>query len=78
MPLLPFIENTKPSQTPTFIEVECKEQNVTLQYAQAKKALLGFAKEGKPLHEDGPVHLYYGDGSNAHDPIRHIKKIIIH
>ena len=37
---------------------------MTLPLETVKNAILGFSKEGKPLKEDGPVHLYFNDGSN--------------
>lgn len=36
-----------------------------------------FAINGKPLKEDGPVHLYFKDGSNKDKPIKGVKEIII-
>ena len=37
---------------------------MTLPLETVKNAILGFSKEGKPLKEDGYVHLYFNDGSN--------------
>ena len=32
--------------------------------------ILCFSNNGKPLKEDGPVHVYFGDGSNKQNPIK--------
>ncbi|WP_231686856.1 hypothetical protein [Bacillus sp. JCM 19034] len=55
IPLLPFIENAKPKGTPTSIEVYSNNDMFSLPFSDAKDALLGFAKDGKPLREDGPA-----------------------
>ncbi len=34
-----------------------------------------FSQDGKPLTEDGPVHLLFADGSNVENPIKNIRAI---
>ena len=34
-----------------------------------------YCNDGKPLLEDGPIHILYKDGSNADDPIRNVVAI---
>ncbi len=35
--------------------------------------MMAFSHKGKPLKEDGPIHIIYQDGSNKDDPIKHVK-----
>jgi hypothetical protein len=44
---------------------------------QLENSYFLFSKNGKPLREDGPVHIYFGDGSNKDEPIKSVKKIVI-
>ncbi|WP_408010844.1 peptidyl-prolyl cis-trans isomerase [Pseudalkalibacillus sp. A8] len=76
IPLNPFLENAKPKDA-KYIELQTSTgEVVSLSINEAKKCILGFSLNGKPL-EDGPVHFYYGDGSNKNEPIRHINRIIV-
>ena len=34
-----------------------------------------YSQDGKPLREDGPVHLLFADGSNIDNPIKNISAI---
>jgi hypothetical protein len=43
----------------------------------AYNLILGFSNNGKPLKEDGPIHIYFGDGSNQQSPIKNVKSFII-
>ena len=52
-----------------------REEEITLK--QLTACYLLFAEKGKPVKEDGPVHLYFHDQSNFHVPIKGIKKIIL-
>lgn len=77
MPLRDFLENA---------EIKADAKDVSLITADGEKHLslellldsyFLFSRDGKPLKEDGPVHLYYGDGSNQEDPIKKVEKIRI-
>lgn len=70
----------------TYAEINEDASNVTLQTANGEhnisletleNSYLVFALDGKPLKEDGPVHLLYRDGSNKENPIKGIQKIMI-
>ncbi|WP_010097915.1 hypothetical protein [Ornithinibacillus scapharcae] len=50
---------------------------VTIPISELYNSYLLFAKDGKPLKENGPVHLLYKDGSNQDNPIKGINKIMI-
>src|SRR5699024_5296243 len=77
MPIEPFIEHTE-------VEIDAKEAllhtnngEVILSLEQLTDSFLLFSKDGKPLKEDGPVHLYFADGSNKDEPIKGITTIEI-
>ncbi|MCT2538100.1 hypothetical protein NC661_09610 [Aquibacillus koreensis] len=57
--------------------LETNEGDVTITIDQLQNSLLLFAKDGKPLKETGPVHLYFRDGTNFDSPIKGFNKIII-
>ena len=41
---------------------------------EAKTLIFKFSQEGKPLTEDGPVHLLLSDGSNVDNPIKDVMR----
>lgn len=77
IPLHPFLKNAEILEDATHVEIATTDNTITLPLETAHKAILGFSKEGKPLQEDGPVHLYFHDGSNRKNPIRNIRKFTI-
>lgn len=42
---------------------------------EAKTLIFKFSQDGKPLLEDGPVHILFADGSNVDNPIKNIASI---
>lgn len=77
IPLEPFLKNAEPLDHTTKVHFITTTGKITLSLNEAKRALLGFSNRGKPLTENGPVHLYYGNGSNADKPITSIREIIL-
>ena len=45
--------------------------------SKAEDFILKYSIDGKPLTEDGPVHLIFNDGSNIENPLKAISRIII-
>lgn len=77
MPFAPFVEHAEPDEDAKNVEIVLKDgTSTTYPLSKVKDALLLFAKDGKPLKDDGPVHLYFRDGSNRNDPIKNIAKFI--
>ena len=73
MPFQPFIEHACPEDGTDTVEVCLKDgTSEEMEFSKIKNAFLCFSKNGKPLREDGPVHLYFKDGSNRDNPIRNI------
>ncbi|MBM7572241.1 hypothetical protein [Aquibacillus albus] len=78
MPIKDFLKTAEISTEAQHARLQTSnEEGHTITLDQLQNCFLMFAKEGKPLKEDGPVHLYFGDGSNKNAPIKGIKKIII-
>ncbi|EEM04432.1 hypothetical protein CN568_15515 [Bacillus pseudomycoides] len=77
IPLHPFFKNAEITAEATHVEIHTLHDSFTLSLEEANNVILGFSKDGKPFREDGPVHLYFGDGSNINNPIRNIRKFTI-
>ncbi len=78
MPLRPFLENAEPIGEPSKVEIVQKDGTKTvISYKEALACLAGFAKGGKKLEEDGPIHIYFGDGSNRDEPIKNVVRLTV-
>lgn len=73
IPFKPFLINAEPEQTAKNVVIEYGQNDqISLSLEEATGLILGFSKDGKPLKEDGPLHVYYQDGSNKVKPIKHV------
>ena len=72
IPLKPFLKNAEPEPFANSVIIETKDREVEISLSNAYELILGFSYEGKPLSEDGPIYVYYGDGSNKHSPIKNV------
>lgn len=72
IPFEPFLNNAEVEDDAQYLMIETKEKEYKLPLSEGKKLVLGFSKDGKPLREDGPVHCYFGDGSNFNNPIKNV------
>src|SRR5699024_150889 len=77
MPLEHFIKNAEINESAERVILKTDGDDNVISKEQLESSYLLFAFNGKPLKDDGPVQLYFGDGSNQHDPIKGIKEIII-
>lgn len=67
--LEPFINNAQPLPEVTHVRLHRQdEEAVLLPLASARRAILQFSKDGKPLRENGPVHLYLPETLLAKEP----------
>jgi hypothetical protein len=73
MPFSPFLKNAEPLGSATHIIVETDTEEFRFELDQADELLMGFSHNGKPLKEDGPIHILFKDGSNKDEPIKHVK-----
>ncbi|WP_071459314.1 hypothetical protein [Bacillus massilinigeriensis] len=77
IPFEPFLQNAKPHEKAEKLIIQHGGDSTTILLSEAKKLVLAFSKCGKPLKEDGPVHVYFGDGSNFDSPIKHVNGFIV-
>lgn len=73
IPLKPFLKNAEPENDAQKLIIETQNEEIIVPLETGREILLGFAKDGKPLREDGPVHCYFADGSNKDNPIKKVK-----
>ncbi|NEU29508.1 peptidyl-prolyl cis-trans isomerase [bacterium LRH843] len=79
IPLKPFLENTEPFAEADQIEiVQADGESIFIPFNRALSCIVGFSKNGQALKEDGPVHLYFGDGSNRYAPIKQVIRFTVH
>ncbi|WP_338781741.1 peptidyl-prolyl cis-trans isomerase [Metabacillus sp. FJAT-52054] len=73
----PFLSNAELDETASAVQIIAEEDIVVLPLEKARELIAAFSEDGKPLKKDGPMHLYYGDGSNRDRPIKAVREIII-
>ncbi|MDF2902534.1 MAG: hypothetical protein K0S25_172 [Bacillus sp. (in: firmicutes)] len=72
IPMKPFLKNTEPDKEAHSLIILTNDQEVEIPLEEAYNLIFGFSINGKPLTQDGPVHIYYGDGSNKNTPIKNV------
>jgi hypothetical protein len=72
IPFKPFILNAEPAPDSKYLVVHTSTEEIEYPLETAYHFILGYSKNGKPLSIDGPVHIYFGDGSNQQNPIKNI------
>ena len=77
MPIKEFLSHSEIKTDANKGVLITKDNEVEISLNVLKDSLLLFAIKGKPLKLDGPVHLYFGDGSNKTNPIKGVKEIKI-
>ncbi len=77
IPLKPFIQNASPQEGAQTFIIETDNDSVSFPLQTAMDFILCFSNKGKPLTEDGPVHVYFKDGTNQEKPIKNVKSFII-
>ncbi len=73
IPLAPFLINAEPFEEAAAIVIETETTEYPIDLAKADQLLMGFSKDGKPLKENGPVHIFFKDGSNRENPITDVR-----
>ncbi len=76
MVLEPFLQNAGPRDGAKSLIIETQEgKEIPVPINEAYRLILAFSDNGKPLREDGPVHIYFADGSNRQNPIKKAVKL---
>ena len=72
----PFLENASILDTAKEVVFETADgASHVFSIEEAKTLIFKFSQDGKPLLEDGPVHIIFADGSNRDNPIKNIAAI---
>ncbi len=71
----PFLENAEPSSEASKVVFETASGDHVFPIEHARQLIFKFSENGKPLREDGPVHVLLPDGSNVDQPITRISAI---
>ncbi|TCT26917.1 hypothetical protein EDD68_101274 [Melghiribacillus thermohalophilus] len=77
MPIKPFIENAEIQDGAETVILSTSSGEHEISVNQLTEGYFLFARNGKPIKEDGPVYFYFGDGSNKDTPIKGVKQIIV-
>lgn len=78
MPIKDFLDTAEVNTSATTAKLLiADDDDCIITIEQLYHASLLFAVDGKPVQEQGPVHLFFGDGSNQYAPIKGIQQIII-
>lgn len=75
MPIRDFIETAEIHSGAKRVLLKTGGDDIGISIEQLTSAYFLFAVNGKPIRENGPVHLFFGDGSNQEDPITGITEI---
>lgn len=76
IPFEPFLKNSEPLKEANSIVIETSNQEYRFTIEKSIDMIICFSNNGKPLTEDGPIHLYFKD-SNKSEPIRNIRSFRI-
>jgi hypothetical protein len=77
IPFRSFLQNSAPNLEASSLIIKSLNDETEISLDQAYDLILGFSHNGNPLREDGPVHVYFGDGSNRVHPIKNIRAFIV-
>ncbi|AXF55512.1 peptidyl-prolyl cis-trans isomerase [Salicibibacter kimchii] len=76
MKLAPFIDNAAPlASATTLVAVTSAGEEITAPLETGKSWIAGFSSEGMALKENGPIHIYFADGTNQHSPLTHVVEL---
>lgn len=73
IPFKPFLRNAEIENNASTLIIATNDDEVRIPLVDAEELILGFSKDGKPLKDDGPVHVYFGDGRNKEKPLKNVK-----
>jgi len=68
----PFLKNAEPTAEAKTVVFETANGEHAFPIDAAKELIFKFSENGKPLKENGPVHVLLPDGSNQENPITHV------
>lgn len=75
MKFAPFLKTVEPAAEASIVVFETANGEHPFALKDAEELIFKFSEKGKPLKEDGPVHILLPDGSNLDSPITDILAI---
>ncbi|CEG26684.1 hypothetical protein [Bacillus sp. B-jedd] len=72
MELGPFLRNSEPEKEARSLLITADGKEHIFPLEEAVSLIACFSKNGKPLREDGPIHIYFPDGSNKEKPLKNV------
>ncbi|MEM5593684.1 hypothetical protein AAHH67_21515 [Niallia circulans] len=73
MALAPFIKNAEPQEEATTLLITTEEAEYAIPLEKIDSIFLLFCVKGKPLTEDGPVHIFDQTKGPDQTPIKNIR-----
>ncbi|WP_019416081.1 hypothetical protein [Paenisporosarcina sp. TG20] len=71
-----FLKNAEVKDNATSVVIETSTgEEYSFPLEQADSLIFKYSQDGKPLREDGPVYVLLSDGSNLHNPIKHVTAV---
>lgn len=77
VPFKPFLLNAEPLNDAKSVVIQCANGQIDVPLETAFDLILCFSNNGKPLTLDGPIHIYYEDGSNKDHPIKNVQGFMV-
>ncbi|GAA0452854.1 hypothetical protein [Alkalibacillus silvisoli] len=77
MPIHHFLKNAEPNHDANEAILHTANGDYTITFEQLEQSYLLFSIDGKPLTENGPVHVIFNDGSNKDAPFTGVEHISI-
>ncbi|MFS0654247.1 peptidyl-prolyl cis-trans isomerase [Bacillus sp. 179-C3.3 HS] len=77
MKLSDMLNNAEPLEDANTCEFVTETETFAVPLATAMESIAHFSQNGKPITEEGPIHVYFEDRSNLTHPIKGVKEIII-
>lgn len=78
MEIKPFLKNAEIENNAKEVVFECtNDEEHAFPIEVAENFIFKFSQDGKPLTDNGPVHVLFADGSNLENPIQFVRAIRI-
>ncbi|WP_053219801.1 hypothetical protein [Virgibacillus senegalensis] len=77
MPIKDFLNTAEIESNASQARLVLNGHEEIISLSNLENALFLFAENGKPIQNNGPVHIYFADGSDRTEPIEGVTKIII-
>lgn len=77
MPLAPFVRNAEPITSAKDIKIISQGEMLSFPLSSLEEIMLLFCVNGRPLKNDGPVHVYFKNEEANQQPIKYVESFVI-